>query len=256
MKRFLSLFAVNMSRAIFSARFVLSACTVALVMFFAVWGFISTESDVIYLCGLSMTGSGAMILIICVLPIIPFATTYASERNEHSDRFWMIRTGVGQYSANKVLVAGISGFFTTSLGILIFILLLLTKCPLFTKANVGDGYSVLLVEGKPLAYLSCYIIHVSLSSAIFAVLAFCVSTFIPNKFTAVAAPAVLYFIALRFTETMNIPQYLKAGAFVEWIYDAGTPASSLLLKAGTVITICFVLGYCSVKQIQRRLRHE
>lgn len=252
MKLFFSLLAVNVRRAVFSPRFLLSACSVTLVMFLTGLGLLSNAHDVIYLCGLS-SGSENLMLIVGILPLFPFATTFATEWEERATAFWMIRTGIWNYAVSKVLVSALSGFLTTAVGIILFVLIALTRFPLFTKVSTGDAYSVLLDAGKPVQYLCYYIAHISLSSVLFAVAAVWISTYIPNKYAAVAGPLVLYFVAHRFTATLNIPQYLKVGTIVGWVYGIGTPQKTLLLKLGVVAVLCLLMGYGAVRRIRRRV---
>lgn len=252
MKVFFSLLAINIRQAVFSLRFLVSACGVTLTMFLTGLGLLSTAHDVIYLCGLS-SGSESRMLMVGILPLFPFAITFAIEWEQRATQFWMIRTGIRNYSSSKVFVSALSGFLTTALGVSIFVLMALIRFPLFTHVSTGDAYSVLLEAGKPVQYLCYYIVHISLSSALFAVAAVWISAYIPNRYAAVAGPLVLYFVAHRFTTTLDIPQYLKVITIVEGGYDAGTPQKTLLLKLGIVMALCLLMGYGTIRQIRRRV---
>jgi len=251
-KLFFSILVTDIHRALCSLRFILSACGVALVILLTGLGLINNANDVIYLLDLS-SGSENLMLIVGILPILPFATTFATEWEEHAIGFWIIRTGIGNYAVSKVLVGALSGFLTTAAGTILFVLIALTRLPLFTDATAGNAYSLLLDAGKPVQYLCCRIADISLSSVLFAVAAVWISAYITNKFTAVAGPLVLYFLALRITATLNIPWYLKISAIVHGGYGMGTPIQTLLFKLGIVVVLCFPMGYGAVRRIRRRM---
>ena len=64
-----------------------------------------------------MGGGGLFIIVSGIIPIFPFAATYATEWEEKATGFWFVRTGVIAYSLSKILVSAISGFLTTAFGI-------------------------------------------------------------------------------------------------------------------------------------------
>jgi len=255
MKTFFSLIVVNLRQAILSWRFLFSVFGVALVMTFAAWSWITNSqefTDVVYLYT-GGTSGGSLFLLTGVLPIFAFATTFASEWGQKATSFWMIRTGIRKYSISKVIVTAISGFLTTAVGFLLFILLMWIKFPLLFSPSSGDAYAVLLENGEAIKYLMYHITHVSLTSALFEVIALWVSTYIPNTFVAIASPLIVYFITHRFTTQLDIPEYLKAMWVVESIYHAGTPMYTLLLKLGIVLALCTLMGVGTIWQIRRRV---
>ena len=250
MKLFYSLLSVDLYRSIFSLRFFLSVCGVALVMFLTVFKLLS--NDVLNLLGVGIGGSGTLILIVCILPIFPYATVYATEWEEQATGFWMVRTGIRNYSLCKIFASALTGFLTVAIGLLLFVLIMLVNMPLFSSSSTGDAYEVLLLSGSPVKYLFYFIAHHSFTGALIAVTALWVSTFVPNKFVAVAAPLVLSFVAQLITTTLDIPQYLKITTIVQGVYNAGSPASSLILKMVTVAVLCLLMGFGIVRQIRRR----
>ncbi|MCM8900176.1 hypothetical protein KVG29_02920 [Caldicoprobacter algeriensis] len=203
-----------------------------------------------------MRGTASLFLIAGILPLFPFATTFATEWQERAVRFWIVRTGIRSYSVSKVLVSAISGFLTAAVGMLVFVFALRTRLPLFVESTTGDPYEPLLLAGKPVQYLCYYITNYSLSAVLFAVAAMWVSTFIPNKFTAVTAPLVLYFVAHRATTGRGIPQYLRIVVLIEGMYPTGSPHTSLLLNLGIVLILCLMMGYGTVGQIRRRIQND
>lgn len=257
MRVFFSLVLSNFQRAVFTFRFLLSSFSVAILLYFTSFKLISPESDVLYILGVSILGGGGVLFIIVgVLPLFSYATSFADEWEQRATSFWIIRAGVNRYTIAKLLVVGLSVFLVTALGILIFVLFLLIKQPFFTSSSTGGAYEVLLLTERPILYLLFFTIHISLSSVLLAVISLWVSSYIPNKFVAIAAPLVIYFVIHRFTTQLDIPEYLKAVVIVEGFYNAGTPATSLLFKFGTVTILCMVLGIATVLQMHRRIKHD
>jgi hypothetical protein len=254
MNPFISLFAVSFYRAVFSWFFLIGVCGVALMSWFTAFGMIGSQSDLLSVVIIS--GSGNILLIVGILPVIPFAITFASEWEERAVSFWIIRSGVRRYAFNKVIVSALSGFMVTFVGILLHAFLLWTRLPLYTTFQTGDAYASLLKAGRPLQYLLFSAAHLSLSSSLFAVAALWISAYIPNRWTAIAAPIVLYFVLLRFTRNWNIPSFLKIGTIVEGTYHASSPLSALLFKLATVMLLCWLIGYGTMRQIQRRVQHD
>ena len=254
MKPISSLLRVGFSRALFSWNFVLSVIMVTVVLLMTSIGMINPQSDVLSVAIIS--GSGNIPLIVGILPLLPFAITFASEWEERAVSFWIIRSGVRAYAFSKLMVSAASGFLTTFTGILLHVLLLRTQLPLYTIFQTGDAYAALLDAGKPWTYLLSAAAHLSLSSALFAVMALWISAYIPNKWTALTAPVVLYFVMLRLTRYWDIPPFLNPGMLVEGTYHAGSPLASLLFKFGMVTCLIWLMGYGTIGQIGRRVRHD
>lgn len=254
MKTFFSLLVISFGRAILSARFLASVCGVTLVLFLTSFGMISPLSDVLSV--VMMSGSGNVILVVGILPLIPFATTFASEWEECAASFWLVRSGVRNYAASKVITSALSGTLTTFAGILLYALILMIRLPLFTTITTGNAYEPLLEAAMPMHYLLYSAAHLSLSSALFAVAALWISTYIPNRFTALAAPAVLYFALYRLTRFWGLPPYLNLGTIVEGTYHAGSPLAAMLVKLVTVTILCLLMGYGTVRQIRKKVQND
>ncbi len=197
-----------------------------------------------------------MILILALLPLIPYATTLASDWEQHAHPFWLIRSGVTHYVMGKMLAGAISAFLTTFLGILLYAVFLLFQLPLFTHISTDDAYAVLLEQNMPIIYILAQAAHLSMSSVLFVCLAIWVSVLIPNRFAALTAPIVIYFTLYRLTRFWGLPTYLSLPMIIEGTYDAGSAAASLLTKIVTVMIPCLILGYSAISLMRRRIGRE
>lgn len=211
----LSIFLSALRRAVVSWRWLLCTLGVAAAQFFAVSGFLGDGSSVVYLCALSLSGSSVILLVAGVLPLLPFAMTFASDYTERADVFHILRASGYPYFICKYIVCMISGFLTTFCGMSLFACLLSIRYPLLVTVSSGDAYAVLLEAGKPLRYLLMFNMHTGLSAVLFCGAAALVAAYIPDKFTTIAAPVVIYVLLHRLTEETGLPNILKFGVLVE-----------------------------------------
>ena len=243
-------------RCLTSYRIWLCAAVSALLLYAVSFNVIYAMPDVISQLLISINGPSTFLIIICILPIFPFALTFAIEWEEHATSFWIIRTGIKPYVLSKVIVSTLSGFMVTGLGIMFFVCIARLNLPLYTQITSGDPYVPLLENGRPLIYLLAYTTHYALSGALAAASALWFSTIFPNRYMTVAAPTMLYFVFNRITAFMDIPGYLKATYWIEGMYPAGSPEFSLLVKIATVTLICFLMGCGAIKNIERRVLRD
>lgn len=246
----------NITQAIRSRGFIVSAVGTFLAVALGTTGIPTDNADVIYLLGLSLNGSSSNILVICIFSILPFATSFASEWAEGSYRFWVIRTGLRVYTYAKIVVCAISGFIATFVGITIFLGTFSLLYPLFVSPYVSNSYSIFLENGQPQLYLLFFMTHISLSSSIFAVLALFVSSIFQDRFTTVAMPVVIYMAMLRLSELIDPPAFLNLSVFIEAIYNAGSPPKSILLKLTATIIVIIVLGGLTSMRIRKLVQND
>ncbi|MBM7542334.1 hypothetical protein [Amphibacillus cookii] len=256
MNKFLNLQLGNFFRAILSIRFLICSVVVCLIVIATIIPMFNHEQGAIDLLDLGLSGSfGNLMLILATIPLIPFTLSFASEHQQRAVLPWVIRAGVNQYAIGKLLFSLLSAFLTTALGLVLVVIVLLIWLPVYQYGHGAEAYSGYLVNGQWMRYLLFNISHLSLSSVLFAVIAFWVSTMIPNKFVTLATPVVCYYLLHRLTATLTIPVYFQAMYIFEATYDAGTPWSSFLLKFVTVLVISLPLAYLSVRNIKRRVSY-
>lgn len=256
MSKFTFILIYDLKRAVLSVPFFLSVISITSLVFFAAYGQLSSIADATYLLIAGLGGSGTIIMIICLLPIIPYSMVFAEEWQQNATKFWMIRTGVNKYTTSKLIASGLSAFLTTFLGLTLFLFITTPAFSFFTYSRTGDAYSPLLDVSLPLLYNLLFISHYALSAMIFSFIAMFISTYIPNKFVVLASPVLIYFILHRFTALLNIPEYLKAVNLVEGIFDAGSPLNTFILKLFIVLIICLLLSVSTLLQVRRRVQHD
>lgn len=253
MKIFISILRVDLRRAILSQNFMISMLFIILVMLISCSGFISDQSDVLYLLVNALTGSGSFMFILCIAPIFPYGISFVSDMEDKAFSFWIIRTGVKKYGISKFITSVIAGFLTVGAGIYFFSLIMSIFFPLFTDIPSGDTYTMLLKDNKPWIYILATAIHYSLSGALFAGLAMAVSAFIPNKFSVIITPIVIYFLTLRVTAQFSLPAFLKPNILVQGVYYCDSIIAAFLYKLIPVLIILVFLLYVTVRQIEKRI---
>ena len=245
----------DLQRALLSWRFLLCIFGFTGIMLAAVSGFYSHATSVWYLLYYSIKGSGTASLLLCVIPVLPFAVKFATEWEDSAVSFWIIRTGVTRYTLSKIIVSAVSGFLTIAGSIVLFILVLRLWYPLFSKSITSDIYNTLMEQGYVIKGLLSFTIHVGLSGVLTAVCAMWVSTYLPNRFVVAAAPVVLHFTLLRMTSGLELPGYLYPTNWVEGIYYTASPVGTLMIKLTTVLVVCTILCIAATLQMKRRISH-
>lgn len=253
MKVWISLLKADLYRALLSLYFIFSVIFILFVMLISCLGFISDTSDVLYLLGHALTGSGSTLFILCIAPILPYGMSFASDMEDKASLFWVIRTGTIKYATSKFISSIIAGFLSVGISIVTFSLVMSIFFPLFIQISSGDSYTALLASNMPVMYILAIAVHYSLSAVLFAGGAVAVSAFIPNKFTVVAVPIVIYFVLMRITDLASIPIFLKASYLVQSIYPNVSPSVALYYKLIPVAGLLSFLLIVTVKQIKKRI---
>ena len=198
----------------------------------------STTASVWYLLDKAIVGSGVVSLMICVIPIIPYAISLAEEYETGMMKYYTIRTGRTSYLTNKIIVSFVSGFMTMFLSQVLFVLIFVQFFPLFNTSRTYYAYDQLMQNGEVIKGFVMYMTHMSLSGALMAVIAVFVSTIIPNKFAAVSLPVVIYFTLSRiFHVGGNLPKFLMPAYLIESVVGMENPVMELTLKFITVIVL-------------------
>lgn len=255
-------------RAVFSLRFLLSALGVTAMCFIAISGLLKESSySIWYLLYQAIGGSGISMMSFLILPLFAFSLSYATETNQHADRYFVIRAGTKVYAFSKIVISAISGFLTIFIGMLLFVLLLLPFREIYNISIDGGAYEMLLENGRYFSGLGLFFTHYSLSGMLAAVGGLLAASFLPNRFSTIAAPFVVFFALTRITHDLFIqnlnslnntgaslfPMFLLPSYWVESIYSAATAGMTILIKLLTVLTLCSIMGYIIHENMERRL---
>jgi hypothetical protein len=245
---------MDLLRAVISVRFVWTVLFIFVVMEISSYGYIDPRAhvDVFYLLGGAIGASGSSIFLFCIAPIMPFGTAFATDVEDKAYPFWVVRTGISGYSSSKFVAAALSGFLSIAAGIGLFTLIMSFFFPFFIQINSGNPYVVLLETNQPGAYLVLIMIHFGLSGTLFAGGAMAVSAYIPNKFSVVAIPVVVFWVLMRVTSIPGIPEILQIGIIVQ-AFTGTTPWAAMLNKLVPTLLILIALFGLFRSKIRRRM---
>lgn len=242
-------------QAVLSLRFALTAAAMAALLLVSSAWYINGQMDLISMLWLSMSGgTGASLAVLCILPLFPYAMRYAQEVQSGAASYIIIRAGVLRYACAKAAAVFLSGAAVTALGLSLFLLCAVTVCPLFNSLSSAMGYAEPLDAGRPLLHILCVLLHHGMTGGMMACLALCVSAAIPSGYVALSMPVVLYLLALRAAPSGPSPHWLSPTCLVQVVYDTGTAAGTLLVKAGVTAALCLLLCAGTHAMMQRRLR--
>lgn len=224
-------------RVFTSRRFWLSVLGTGAILLFSVSHiFVYYDQQYIDLCfmfAFSTSEAVNFVILMGVLPMIPYGAAYAMDRQSRAVPYYQIRSGFLPYIVSKYIVAVISGMLVFGLGMFFFLLALSLFYPLDSGCLMtGDGYSQLLENGHAFLYLFCGTLHYMFSAGILTAMGFAFSLLVPDVFTVLAFPMVLYFVLARMTENIpGLPTKLEFGALIQLIWYSESPAETMFLKA-------------------------
>jgi hypothetical protein len=253
MRVFVRTLGLDLYRAILSTRFALAVLSVVAVILIGSFGFISTANDVIYLLVSAFSSTGGTLILLGILPILPYGMSLAADTEERAGTFWLIRTGVPRYVLAKIIAAAASGFLVIIFGIALFVFAFSMYLPLFVTASSGDAYAVLLDKGRVFTYLSYLSAHYGLTAILFACLAITLSAYVVNKYIVLAAPIVIYLFLLRITTYIPLPEFLRPIYLFDAIYYTSNPCLTFVKKLIPILLLVFILSYIAVKKMKRTM---
>ena len=164
---------------------------------------------------------------------------------------------MGRYIACKFAAAVVCAMAVFLLGVFLYSgILFLTGAPLWDGTiNNTFSYAQLLEQNNPWGYYLIKVFHYACSAAWFAALGMWISSLVPDVYVTLAAPVVLYMMALCLSVLCGVPERYSFGMFGEGIHDMGTPQATLLFKIGITLASCLLLGWLSIQNVKRRVRH-
>jgi hypothetical protein len=265
--KFIRLMKEDWIRAVCSWGFFLSVIMVTILVTTSGYTMLPQSNSIIMLLYSGMRGNGVEVVVHSILPLIPFAMSFAFEWKERSYLFYLVRVGPERYILSKLIVSAVSGFLVMMIGVLLAIpalQLLAPELPILFENIFSDFVTPLYEKGQIALALFIYIFHYALSGCLTAVCAVWFSTYIPNPFAVLAAPMTIYFTILRFNFLSASAGILKNSPLdfldpVYWInntYPTTSAAVALLTKGCTVLFLCLLMGFGSVRQMQRRVLND
>ena len=244
----------QLTRAV-TGKMIPAAACIALLHALSAAGFIQdTGADVWYVVYNSMS-TGITFFTIYLLPTLVFSASAVEEMDNHTIFFWMIRTGVAEYTAAKIITAAIAGFMTVFLGIILYMGGLRIFFPAFIQECSTSPYDMMMKSGAVGKGLLLFTVDIALSGAVTSCFGMVCSFFIMSRYTAIAAPIMLYLTFSRVADALKLPEYLNAAWWMHQVEIAPDAETAVLRKTIVILSLILVIGVAGVYRVYRRYRN-
>ncbi len=245
---------IQLRCAIFSPTFAAASIIFAAALYVSVWS-LQRNNSVVY--GVEMSMFSMDVLVIAILPSLPFALSYQSEHRQRALGSYYIRADVSTYIAAKFTAAAVSGACVVLAGYMVYIAALLPFHP-FDDGMMHNfnSFQPLYESGHPFLYVMCYIASYSMSGALFAGMTMLLSMYFPERYTAVIMPYIIYMLLTFALEMLGVPPALRPSKWMLGYMDLGTPLASLAVKFGITSGMLAAGGFACMHRAERRLLSE
>ena len=193
-------------------------------------------------------GTGSATMLLMLLPLLPYAMSYARDMEEHALEFYMVRVDTVTFMAVRFAAAVFSAFLCVIVSFGVFAGILLCMGHPLSDSVIGDvgtaeGYQEFLKSNTGL-YLLCYGTDRGLSAAMAAASAMFMSVLYPHSFFTFTSPVCIYFLSLRLIFPREIVRlWLIPSSWMEDVYASSSGGfATLLCKVGVAAMVCFVYG--------------
>ena len=201
-------------------------------------------------------GTGSDTVLLLLFPLLPYATSYAKDMEDHALEFYMVRLDTVPFMLIRFVTAVFSAFACVVVSFAVFALVLLCLGhPLSVGASTGvvAGYQEFLGSHTAL-YLLCYSADRGLSAVMMAACAVFMSVLYPHSFFSFTSPACIYLLSVRLIFPTEIERaWLTPDSWIEGVYESASGGfATLLCKVGVAALVCLVYGGLSAALAKRR----
>ena len=252
--RWVRLLRLQLNRAV-TGRMIPAASGIAFLHALSAVGFMQdTDADVWYVVYNSMS-TGITFFTIYLLPALVFSASAVEEMDNHASFFWTIRTGIAEYTAAKILAAAIAGFMTVFLGFALYIGGLRLFLPAFIKSCSTSPYDMMMETGAVGKGLTLFTVDIALSGAVTSCFGMVCSFFIMSRYTAIAAPIMLYLTFSRVADALKLPEYLNAAFWMHQVETAPDAGTAVIQKVVVSLSVILVMGAAGIYRVYRRYQN-
>lgn len=245
---------MQLRRAIINPAFGAVSLIFAAALYVSVWG-LQRNNSVVY--GVEMSMFSMDVLVIAILPSLPFALSCQSEHRQRALGAYYIRADVSKYIFAKFTAAAVSGACVVLAGYAVYIAALLPFHP-FDSGTMHNfnSFQSLYESGHPFLYVMCYIASYGMSGALFAGITMWLSLYFPERYTAVVMPYIIYMLLTFALEMLGVPPALRPSKWMLGYMDLGAPFASLAAKLGITSGILAAVAFACMRRAERRLLRE
>lgn len=244
-------------RAFFSPAFFLAAAGVAAVLLGEVLLLKRKANNAFLAYGFAFGSGGVEMVIYMILPVFPFALSYAEDVYSGAVPFWSVRCGIQRYVRGVWVTAAVTGFLTVFLGLMLFDTVVFTTIPVPEVEADENLFGNFLKYGSPVPYLLVDGFYKALSGAMTACIAVWFSSMVPDRLATIVSPVILDFLYIRIISVF--PYYynfklikgitIEGGGELRWLW-------TILAKLATALALCTALGLLAEHNAKRRQKNE
>ncbi len=222
------------------------------------------SSPVVEMLQAMFSGTGSAMVILLVIPVFPYALSYAFDERDGAVLFWVARADRRRYAASRFLAGCTSAFGTVVLGFFLFALISLCMghsmympevYSAFGRTNMP--YTEWLGAGHPWIFILLLSAEAGLSAAMGAGFAMLLSGIYPNPYLAFCGPLCAFFLVVRLFSRLTINgqnRWLSPSFWIEggsssdpWYWFFGMRLLGAML-------VCAVYGLIFIWRVGRRWR--
>lgn len=236
----------DLKRCFTSIWFFIAVLGISLSYFFGDFGDLTANTsrfDVLSFMKIS-SSIGYFSELTILLSALPFTMSFCEDIENNYIKFLIMRGNSFKYALSKTIVCILSSLISVFLGKACVILFLTTKLPLVSKVTgnydvfINETFGYLLINGKFILYFIVQIFFTAIICSMFSIIGLTITAYINNKFLAITAPIIIYFIFYQISRAMDLPTYLSVNRLMSGSFILGKPITNIIY-----ITVIGVLTY-------------
>ena len=242
--------------------FYLAIIGVTVLCFISVWDSLEMPGvSVSYLIEIFI-GLAMFKKIVVLFAAIPFVSSFCSDWKCQYIKPVIIRARINKYIRARIITCFVTGLLTVFFGLLLFILLLSFRMPIFPMGNYENVINLplapLATSFIPISYIVARCFVFSLAAVLWSMVGLTVSAFIPIHFVAIASTVIASYFLEQITY-FYLPDWLNLYKLTgsEDVIHQG-PYISLFYFIFVFVFVSFsaLAGLLFQYQVKRRINNE
>lgn len=186
---------------------------------------------------------------------LPYAGAFCDDYETGTLISFMNRsTGMG-YAVGTITACGISSFLCAFIAQCLCMGFYSIFVPVSDGMDISGTTSGLLLEGRYLIYIICFIVRGSLRATFFAIVSVGLSTVVKNKYVVYSVPLILYFFLMKLGYGIfNVPGHLNVlGVYFNYTLGDDHEILSLLYTLLFTVITGVIAGAVLLRKVRRCL---
>lgn len=220
---------------------------------------VSMGHDGLSFLATTMTNSfGLSIVLLGLIPVFPYALSYADDRNTRMLYFWVLRGGTERYAVSYYVTTLLGAFFSVFGGLALFFVMIRARGfaiiadDIVPPTGTFQSYASLYNNGHEGLFFLAIFSELALGASAMAGIAAAAASIFKNKITIVAAP-LMFWMPLMCVFPYDNMLYVNDLLMITW--NAPDPLSNFLQKLLTVSIYWIACGLITVWNIRKKVRN-